>query len=299
MEMNWSSSSNVLVHITPLIAAEWLKRNLTNRDVKPSKLKEYVRDMLAGAWRLTHQGIAFDRTGSLVDGQHRLLAICEAGVGVTMYVATGLDPQDRALVDIGAKRSPNDALVLSGRRTGFGSVGPNTEAGMWSRMMHGIKNVKGHETRAELLAFFQRHQTAGEWAISEFGQHPRSCGHLSPVMAAVARAYYHVDRARLAAFVRVLSTGFPECPGQEDSAAIHFRNALINGRMQGRNSNLSNDTYGKASRAIAYFMQRRPLNKFYAPIDEPYPLPDDNRQATGIPISRTRNESLALGLHVS
>jgi hypothetical protein len=45
-------------------------------------VRDFAEAMRRGDWRLTHQGIAFDASGALVDGQHRLAAIVEADVPV-------------------------------------------------------------------------------------------------------------------------------------------------------------------------------------------------------------------------
>ena len=77
--------------ITPCLAKEWLQKNLYNRKIRPRKVRQYAADMRAGKWRTTHQGIAFDKEGNLMDGQHRLLAICETNIPQTMMVTRGLD----------------------------------------------------------------------------------------------------------------------------------------------------------------------------------------------------------------
>jgi hypothetical protein len=42
--------------------------------------------MRAGQWLLTHQGVAIDDAGELIDGVHRLLAIIESGATIKMMV---------------------------------------------------------------------------------------------------------------------------------------------------------------------------------------------------------------------
>ena len=49
-----------------------------------------ARDMKAGHWRLTHQGIAFDPAGVLIDGQHRLWAIVESDTTLLAWSAAAL-----------------------------------------------------------------------------------------------------------------------------------------------------------------------------------------------------------------
>ena len=61
-----------LMTITPTMALNWLEHaNTNNRKIIEAYVKKLARDMKAGRWRLTHEGIAFDPHGVLLDGQHR------------------------------------------------------------------------------------------------------------------------------------------------------------------------------------------------------------------------------------
>ena len=69
-----------IMQITPDLAAEFLKRNTSNRAIKKSKIKKYADDLRRGNWKLTHQGVAISPSGRLLDGQHRLSAIVQSGI---------------------------------------------------------------------------------------------------------------------------------------------------------------------------------------------------------------------------
>lgn len=101
-----------LMTITPEIAKEWLKKNDKNRTVVPTAVSRYARDMLAGNWKVTHQGIAFAPNGRLLDGQHRLRAIVESGVTVVMNVSQGVDEDVYLAMDGGKTRTMADRLAL-------------------------------------------------------------------------------------------------------------------------------------------------------------------------------------------
>lgn len=62
------------------------RKNDNNRNINYAKVKKMAKDMKEGHWDTTHQGIAIASDGTLVDGQHRLLAIVESGVTVRMNV---------------------------------------------------------------------------------------------------------------------------------------------------------------------------------------------------------------------
>lgn len=100
--------------ITPGVAAELISRNTNNRSIKKRKIENYVRDMLAGKWNEDASDIKFDSTGTLLDGQNRLLACIEADVPFPTLVRTGLDPSARDHVDTGAARTTGDAFRMHG-----------------------------------------------------------------------------------------------------------------------------------------------------------------------------------------
>lgn len=103
-----------VVEITPELAEEWLGKNVQNRNIRQrTRVAVYARKMLAGVWDVTNQGIGFDTNGTLVDGQHRLLAVIEAGIPVRMNVTTGLKPSARSHIDTGAARSAGDILSVN------------------------------------------------------------------------------------------------------------------------------------------------------------------------------------------
>lgn len=101
--------------ITPAIAREYLKKN-TDRNRKLSKkvVENYAATMREGNWYATHQGIAFNNKGELIDGQHRLKAIIEANVPVVMNVTRGVESENGFYaVDIGRKRTMADTINMS------------------------------------------------------------------------------------------------------------------------------------------------------------------------------------------
>lgn len=103
--------------ITPEIARHMLQRNVSNRNLRPTKVEEYAKQMKAGEWQITHQGIAVNHKGELIDGQHRLTAIVKSNKTVQMFVARGfdVDGHDGLMVDTGAKRTLADVYSIDKR----------------------------------------------------------------------------------------------------------------------------------------------------------------------------------------
>lgn len=98
--------------ISPERAANYLTFNRENRSLRMSRAKFLAEEMISGRFALTHQGIAFDLNGRLVDGQHRLRAVILAGVTVRMHVTRGLDPRVTENMDTMIPRTAADRLRL-------------------------------------------------------------------------------------------------------------------------------------------------------------------------------------------
>jgi hypothetical protein len=102
--------------ITPVRAAEWLEANTTNRPLSRPVVRSFAEAMRRGDWLVTHQGVAFDVNGVLVDGQHRLAAIIEADQPVEMTVFTDVPEGTFDVLDTGKRRNAADVLAIEGEK---------------------------------------------------------------------------------------------------------------------------------------------------------------------------------------
>lgn len=100
--------------ITPEKADEYLSLNSGNRLLRKSHIAKLAAEMKQGNWQCTHQGIAFNDKGILVDGQHRLHAVKMSGVCVEMQVTRGVKTPDHLSlkIDLSARRSTGDLLKM-------------------------------------------------------------------------------------------------------------------------------------------------------------------------------------------
>jgi hypothetical protein len=103
--------------VTPAKAAEYLDRNSGNRPITRRLVREFAEAMRRGEWRVTHQGIAFDTSGVLVDGQHRLAAVVEAGTPVEMTIFTDVPAGAFDVLDTGKRRNAADVLAIEGEKS--------------------------------------------------------------------------------------------------------------------------------------------------------------------------------------
>lgn len=87
-----SKSSAFLVYITLELAIEWLKHNTENRPASRVDILRIARAIRAGEWKINGETLKFDMDGVLRDGQTRLRAIIDAGIGVWSWVIFDLEP---------------------------------------------------------------------------------------------------------------------------------------------------------------------------------------------------------------
>lgn len=94
--------------VTPVMAAQWLESNTYNRNISRKQVERLKKDIANGRYHVIHQGVAFDENGTLLDGQHRLIALSELNVSVWMLVTTGLPAASQQAMDAGRKRQVGD-----------------------------------------------------------------------------------------------------------------------------------------------------------------------------------------------
>lgn len=111
--MQTQMNAEVLM-VDPGLAAQWLEKNCpVNRPVQMTVVSRYANAMRLGEWRVSHQGVAFNVRGDLIDGQHRLHAVVAAQVAVPMMVTFGAPDESFEVLDGGLKRSVADQLSLN------------------------------------------------------------------------------------------------------------------------------------------------------------------------------------------
>jgi len=163
------------VLVTPDVARDWLTKNVVNRPLIARNIEALAFDMRTGRWLLTHQGIAFNRDGLLVDGQHRLHAVIAADVPVRMRVTYYVDCSYDAPIDTGCMRRAHHVLGISSRAVAVCNALVLLETGAVARSTAG----RVSETHA-------RHARGIDWALDRFPQQRRLTAN---VLAAHAFAY--------------------------------------------------------------------------------------------------------------
>lgn len=103
--------------ITHEMAGDWLDYRCRpgsghQRKVSPRAVKKYTRDMDAGIWRLTPQGLIFDSEGWCIDGQHRLQALRDSKLDELQFWVYPNEAADIfAVLDVGFTRQARQLYI--------------------------------------------------------------------------------------------------------------------------------------------------------------------------------------------
>lgn len=224
------------VKITPEMARTYLEQNIDlNRTIRWPVVEQMVRDMKNNKWRKTHQGIAFDVFGRLVDGQHRMIAIIKAGVPVEMMVTRNLIPEDFFVIDTGTRRVLADNLKANGV-TNQNTVGALTlkmiahQKGITSVLDTRDKDGKFGRTsfrgssREEQIEFFNKNRDV-IILCAEFGRSVYGASRNKLVTAPNIALLYWVNgmTPEFAEFIRSVVLGINI---KENTTAYHLRRIL-------------------------------------------------------------------------
>lgn len=197
-----------VVEITPELAQHILDTcNVSNRPMKPGKIREYAEAMKAGLWGLTGDTLKFSSEGALRDGQNRLAATVRAKTPLVTHVVFNVDADLFARMDIGKNRTPADVFHIAGYTY------PNYAAATvrWLLILTGDNpnNRGAHFTPEELLrAYRERFDPVDiEESVKKALEVKRTQG--APV-ASVAALHYlmaRTDKEKADAFIRDWAEG--------------------------------------------------------------------------------------------
>ena len=159
-----SDQFSAIEPITPDLAALLLQGNVRNRKISGVLVDALARDMQTGNWKLTHQGIALDKDGRLLDGQHRLTAVVKSGCTVKMLVTYNVVPDAFEVVDVNNRpRSMSDIFGLAhGTKNNTATVAALKVIDRFGSNDFSVERF----TFAEIDALFERYGSDVQWAAS-------------------------------------------------------------------------------------------------------------------------------------
>jgi hypothetical protein len=256
------------VLVTPALAKEWLNRNTHNRKVRARAVFDYARDMAAGNWKHNGEAIKFSRSGALLDGQHRLLAIVESGVAVELLVVNDLDDDAQETMDSGRRRTTGDALNLRGETNFTVLAAILKKVWQWDQGDHRFNSNISPTTAecAQLLADRPELRRSAEIASRIQGAFP----YLPQSITGTAHHIFsRIDLGEATWFFQRLADG-AELPLTHP--ILTLRNRALTDRANGQNRN--------PDRTMAYLIRTwnavregRDLTRIIQPADAPMPMP--------------------------
>lgn len=252
------------VLVTPFLASEWLAANHTNnRKRMKAVVSHYARDMESGHWTTTHQGIAFDSHGRLVDGQHRLAAVVESGCSIWFLVTNGLSEEAIISLDRGKNRTLAHALQWAGYKISNEQIAIlkviKTAPNVNSQRSNDSEMLEGAEDHLANVIEAQRIMAGREYASAIF----KGC---------VARALYSTDVEKLERFGLAIND---QLPARESNELDRFaRKSMPQLRDLANNSQgTRKSAYCKFQRLLFSHINGEKLGSLRECTDDLFPIP--------------------------
>lgn len=258
--------------ITPQKALEYLSKNTNNRTLKKSTVEAIARDIIRGTFITTHQGIAFDEDGVLIDGQHRLRAVIAARKPVEMMVTRGVPKETRNVVDRGTSRTIRDLIVMTNNGDDHYSVVMRSQqmvSAINQMVACNYKHIK--MTYVEQMRFFDSLKPQVVIAYRTVVSRKMEVRNVQIVSAVIAALFYGVKEESLLKFFNVFNTAdINGCDDYNIQASLNWRRQIDNAKADRITIN-ANVLYGGTQSAIYHFVN----NTKHGKINPKDPLPYD------------------------
>jgi hypothetical protein len=194
--------------ITPEDATRWLKSNKHNRPVRAAHVKFLASQITSGQWQLNGQAIIVSENDDILDGQHRLFAIVEAGIPIKSLVIYGISFDAFKTIDTGSVRTGADALALWHPEANRHDSKSVASAVKWCLRME--KKFFGSVTKisnTDVLQYVSKHKSLWRFAQT-ISSYPQSARPLSIAMGvALYEIFSRKDESAADEFIRALFTG--------------------------------------------------------------------------------------------
>ena len=100
--------------ITPKMAKEFLKNNAINRNLNENNLTFLENEIITGRFEYNGESIIIASDGGLLDGQHRLQAVVNAGIPIIANLVQGVNSNTMGTIDTGRARTSSDLFHIQG-----------------------------------------------------------------------------------------------------------------------------------------------------------------------------------------
>jgi hypothetical protein len=217
------------VFMTAELARNLLRRNIeNNRPIQEGLVKDYARDMKNNRWKengstIVVSGPSLENPVQLVDGQKRLTACIEAGVGFWTLVAFNVTKEAFITIDRGQRRSPGQQLHLETGIHDYNAVAATV--GYLYRFRDGIMLSNGRPTQMEVSEILAMNPGIPESVLMARGIIHRFKAGPIPVIAVCHYLFTRQDATLAEVFFDNLATG---AHLREVDPVYHLRARIIN-----------------------------------------------------------------------
>ena len=260
----------ITMDVTKEMADKWLVTNPRNRSIKTAKVEKIKRAINNGTFELTHQGIAIDANGKLIDGHHRLMAISATGKTTKLFVI--FNALESSKIDQVVPRSSKDAMYMAGiiekGSTEYNCLTYPLTSFIVKRRLGNMdyRMLSGDENHRVYIKFADGIDQIIRIASSSSAGRGRSSG----VLYAMLTAYYGgVKVDMLEKWHRIITTGDFYCDGDDEMTragrSVLLAKTYIEAvQLMGNSSGMIADEYiKKMQSSIRHFSNKTPITKLY------------------------------------
>lgn len=201
--------------VTAALATKWLESNTNNRHISDKLVEQFADEMRKGRWRVTAQGLTFDKAGTLIDGQHRLWAVVNSGCDVRMLVLRNAEADALGCVDTGRSRSVSDVMKLRDGTPNAAKV--KAMIAIIDMLHNGYRRLSYFEVKE----LHERYKVGIDWACSCFASR---IGIDAPYVSGALAFAYPSNKSGIQGFTERLRGGIGLTEGEP---ALALRNYLI------------------------------------------------------------------------
>lgn len=246
--------------ITPVIAAQMLQNNVSNRRLSPGNVKYIEGQLRKNNWKLTPESIIFSESRRLLDGQNRLNAIIKSGVSAECTVIINAPDDIFDVLNTGKNRSAADTLHVAGFKnetikSSIISTVLNYKKGLIRSHLSESGSRKDKISNADILAFNEENEAVLHPISNKAFAYYKDFGAVKPsFVGGMLYILTHIHRApesKVYEFFDVLTLG-NNAPS--DHPAMRLRKMLID--------DLASTKKLQSSSKLAYFIEA--WNAFYS-----------------------------------
>jgi len=256
--------------VTPDIANRYLLANSKNRNVKKSTVIRYAKDMKEGRWKEdTGECIKISKTGALLDGQHRLLAIIMSETTVILDFIFELEDSVFDVIDTGSSRTASDVFKIDGVKNA--NIIPSMIA-FYHKLNNKLRSNQMHNklTNSETLSIYQSEEDKWQEIIKISLKWYSNFSRVVPPswIGGFFATFSEYDEVKAKEFMEQLFTG----NGITNGTINLLRKKLIDDKLATKKLNASNKMALFIKTWNSYLTNKQLKRLAYTPSKEEYPI---------------------------